>query len=367
MRSQDLRSVVVYSMGRDGSAPIAQALRRTQGVHLRQVYTLHRPVVAKFILQNPDHIPEHLRLSEEIIKKDIPAENPLYFVTVLHDPFSRHIHHTFNLLKNQWGMDMLRQALSSPNGARSYFESVPATHTTEWFEQEYRAATGLNVYGEAFDPQQEYKIFTLGVHKFLLLSAHASVAHQRQILSAFLARDVEPVLEEVSPFEGILSYFTAQVLSEGWESLVHAFWATPYARHFFSPAQIGDFQTQAREKNKALIHQYDALQKRGKREALLKDALSSLGQVSHLSSGIDALVRARGLSTTRSALESILRQLERAQKNLVLASMCTLATWDVGVAVELGAQWYGRAPDERLIRTLAAYQHKMGEISQPLE
>lgn len=148
------KQVVLYSMDRNADAAVAASLRKTRGVHLRQVFTLDRAKVARMMLAEAQ-APRHILTSDRILREELAGKKPFYFVTLVSEP-----HNLF------------------------------AT-ASEWLRHEYRKATGIDV--QSFDSAQTSREYQLGPHKLLLLSARAPRDEQEKIISGFLGRKIAPI------------------------------------------------------------------------------------------------------------------------------------------------------------------------------
>lgn len=371
-QSHDLKtSVVVYSMGSDKSAAITKALQETENLSVRQIYTLNRTAIAQFLLKNPEKegLPDHIRDSEAILTDDLPNEKSLHFITLVSDPFSRHIHHAFTRLKQQVNPDMLGYTLSNAPALRHFLQAISPTHTTEWFTKEYLESTGIDVYTTPFDHKKGYVVFSVGPHQLLVMSAHVSLERQTEIISSFLKTPITPITEDVSVFDGLISYFTAQVLSNGNQEIAQTFWDTRYAKHFFAPQQIFDFKKKALDhidKMRELERKYADIAPLKTRDALVEEALSPVKQVSDLSQFLEEVMTKRSFDGTKTIVESILRQYDRAQRNLLLAAMRTFSKHDLHRSVDFSKKWHDQLSDERITKTLAMLLQKAGEITMPL-
>lgn len=370
MRKQPHKKVVVYSMGRDGSGALFDALSITDGVEARRVYTLDRAKVTKAMLRDEESVPAHIRESERIITQELPRETVLYFITMVSDPFSRHLRQVFYQLRHEVGIDGLKLVLASAEKTLAYFNAVPVTHTTGWFANEYFPATGIDVYKTHFDRDGGTVQFQVGPHHLLLLAEHLSATQKMSAIHQFLGIAIKPVSEERNTHEILYEVFAGQILAQGMEAIALTFWYSAYARHFFSIEQISLFQQQA-EAQKSKSDEAFAVYKNHpvfmSRDKLLQDALSPLMHVPHLVSALQIDIKARGTETTLQTVNGVLQQLERAQNNLLLASMRAVAPKQAHAAVTMGETWLARKKDERIVKSLAMYAQKVGAITKPIE
>src|SRR5690606_1857700 len=92
------KDVLVYSMGRDGSAPVYRSLSICKDLKVRQIFTLDRAKIAQLLMRPANTVPDHVRESEKILNDELPTQKPFHFITMVHDPFTRHINQSFHWL-----------------------------------------------------------------------------------------------------------------------------------------------------------------------------------------------------------------------------------------------------------------------------
>jgi len=362
------REVVVYSMGRDGSAAVHESLSVCPDVHVRQVYTLDRSKIANMNLRE-GQIPAHLRESDRILRRDLDGKIPHYFITMVHDPFARHIRQCFYLLQHQADEGSIGYALANPYAMQSHFESVPAQQTTHWFQEEYLPSTGIDVFATPFNYLSGHQEFKLGIHKLLILSAHLPADQQAGVISSFLDTKIPTVLPEKTPLDGMRDIFMAQILSSSRDQIINQFWYTRFTRHFFSADQIGIFQAQSEDISRqamAMQETLEALKNATTRERLLQDALSPLMQVPQLVTELSVLAERRGPNTVLALTESLMKQMQRAQNNLLLSTLRAIGSDLPKPTAELGHRWIAPPTDERISKSLAATLQHASEITRPL-
>lgn len=367
-KAKSAREVVVYSMGRDGSAAVQDSLSVSPHISTRQVYTLDRSKIANMNMRDGP-VPAHIAQSEKILRENMASDVPHHFITMVHDPFRRHIRQCFYLLQHRADEGGIGYALSHPQAMQAHFESVPSTQTTHWFQDEFIPATGLDVFATPFDHDKGYQEFKLGIHRLLLLSAHIGPERQTDIIGDFLGTRIAPILPEKSPMDGLRDVFMAQILSSMRDRVISDFWYTRYSQHFFSTAQISAFQAQGDDiTHQAIAMQetIEALKNATTRDRLLQDALSPIMQVPQLTAELSILAGKRGNNTIASVTDSLLKQMQRAQNNLLLSAIRAVGASDPRLATELGDRWMPNINDDRITRALATTAQQASGILKPL-
>jgi|GEM_PF-4070621 len=367
-RGKSRREVVVYSMGRDGSAAVHNSLSICPQVRTRQVYTLDRTKIANMNLRDGD-VPDHIVQSDRILREGLTGKVPHYFITMVHDPFTRHVRQCFYLLQHQTDDDGIGYALSNAEAMRAHFDSVPAAQTTNWFQEEYLAATGIDVFAAPFDHARGCHEFRLGIHRLLLISAHLSVEKQTRIISDFLDIRIPPILPEKSTLDGLRDLFTAQIMTGRREHMLRDFWYTRMAQHFFSARQIGSFQAYNDNISQTALSMQDTVDSfryAGNRDRILGDALSPATQVQALTADLSIMTAKRGPDAIARMTDSILKQIQRAQKNILLAGIRAIGEHYPRLASALGERWLSSIRDERITRSLSTTMQRASFIKRPL-
>lgn len=363
------KQVVVYSAGRDGSTAVYDSLSVSAGIAVRQVYTLDREKIEAMKTREDGDVPPHILESDKILREDMARDVPHYFITMVHEPFMRHVRQCFYQLQMRVDASALGLTLSNTNSILEYFYENPATNSSEWFENEFLPATGINVFKHAFDKNSGFQIYTLGIHKFLLLSAHLTREEKTSIISNFLETKIAPVLDETSPLDGLRDLLAMQVLTNDRTKVQSDFWDTPYVRHFFAPEQLSKLQAQYDEASQRVLETQDTVEQiksSGARAQLLTNALSQMQQVQHLTAEISILANKRGADTIANVVDGVLKQLERAHNNLLLSAMRAFSTDDVKRAIAIGDNWIDKPTDERIIKSMSAYLQRDSAIKRPL-
>ena len=117
-----------------------------------------------------------------------------------------------------------------------YFEKQGHLHQLQWFDAEFKAALGIDVYNYPFDKEMGYVQFQEGTYDVLILRTEMDDARKSHLISDFLGtKDLKMVRENVgerSHYGDIYKMFRQQatVPEEYLDTIINS----RYAQHFFT-------------------------------------------------------------------------------------------------------------------------------------
>lgn len=365
---QNVKTVLVYGMGCDGSAPVFESLNATDGVHVRQVHTLDRTKVTNIMLRDADDTPAHILESDRILREELGDDTPFYLITLVHNPLERHIRQAYAHLQQALTPEDLVYAVTNARMMVNFFSALPISKTTQWFEKEYKPATGIDVFDAKYNPKKGFIDFTIGANRLLILSAHLSQDDQTRVLSEFLGVKIVPVQLDTAT-DDLYDIFAGHIIAHSTDVLRQGFWDARETQCFFTSKQIDTFKKQANALAARIMARpdmKDTAAVAGTREDLLQSAISPLFQTSHLIAELDTMNGKYGMESALANADSVLRQLDRARDSILLATMRMNATQDIAQAITFGESWINTTQDERIARALSGLHQRNGAIYRPL-
>jgi hypothetical protein len=113
----------------------------------------------------------------------------IFLISLVRDPFSRNISGYFqNLLQNQ----TYKKAISWEDQVNAIIQSMTTDYDynipLKWFDDEFRASTGVDVYGVPFDAHAKAGLLLETKYPVLILRTDLADAAKLTILSEFLGR-----------------------------------------------------------------------------------------------------------------------------------------------------------------------------------
>jgi hypothetical protein len=236
--------VLVYQMGKVASSSVTQALRRVDGL---RVFQLHE--------MSPDGL-RHLRaalrqggvpadwletyvLCRALYRDIVEAGRRAKVITLVREPVGRNISFYFQNLDLLWQTADAHEKVGLIRLLEEYLDRFDHDDTLVWFDLEFKAALGVDLYAHEFPHALGHLRLDAGPHEILVLRSDLNDSVKAKCLAEFLeVEGVTLVPENVSaqkPYADTHREFMRRVrLPEGY---VDRMLDSKYARHFFSPEE----------------------------------------------------------------------------------------------------------------------------------
>jgi hypothetical protein len=234
--------IIVYQMGRVGSASLANSLRM-QGY--RFVFHVHR--------MNPENIKkareEYIRHKEPPPKEDMGmklywhvavAGRPAEFISLVRDPISRNISAFFRNFRHFTGRGYEDSGVPMEALAQMFIENYNHDVPLNWFDDEPKQALGIDVYEYPFEKKKGYAIIEKGNSRLLILKLELEDKHKERALGKFLGSEHIPWMTsnegEKSSYGSAYKNFLQTVRLP--PTYLEAMCNSKYMRHFYSDDEI---------------------------------------------------------------------------------------------------------------------------------
>ncbi|MGH7443871.1 MAG: putative capsular polysaccharide synthesis family protein [Longimicrobiales bacterium] len=183
-----------------------------------------------------------LALHDEIIRRHIPVR----IVTLVREPIARNVSAYFHILEVLWQRSDAYSALSTEELTRGFLERGRHIVPLEWFDQEFRPVTDLDVYSTPFPAAAGCLRLRAGPHDVLVLRADLDDAAKAQRLAEWLGlEDFELMrMNEAGRKHYAGTYAAAIRQMRLPPSYVDEMLESRYARHFFSAAELMQLRAQ---------------------------------------------------------------------------------------------------------------------------
>lgn len=221
--------LLVYQMGKVGSMSVARSLRAA-GCH--RVFRTHRLVPRNYRRNPPGQ-----RVVSSLLRRRFVLDDSsrLRIVSPVRDPVPRNVSGFFQNL-DRFVEDPVRTPV--PELQRLFVERYPHDVGLNWFDDELRAAFGIDVFAHPFDPSLGHA--TIGKGRVELLLFRIELADDRiaRLLADFVGADALVLLRANDAAARGARHGRAYdefrrtlVLPE---ALAGSIYASKYARHFYS-------------------------------------------------------------------------------------------------------------------------------------
>lgn len=251
-------TVIIYQMGKVGSTTIQTSLEKANltlpiyKVHflsdegMQHAVEFHQKTL-KIPWENTPHI-ETSQFLREKIRTDAAMQWKI--ITVVREPvireiseFFQYVHSMYPELLDENGNIEKRRAIKILQ-TKFTFYNPQKNYTCRWFDMELGGMFGIDVYAHPFDTQAGFAIINQGNIDVLILRLEDLNRNFSQALAQFLnlPKPVEIIKSNVrsdqkrgDTYEELLQEFTIQ------KAICHKVYASNYARHFYSEAEIAQF------------------------------------------------------------------------------------------------------------------------------
>jgi hypothetical protein len=234
---------VVYSMGKVATSSISSAMR-TAGFPVHHIHSLNDKHLLKMATRSitagkfpAPHICESMAWKERLFSK---PELCLY-ISLVREPIARNLSGFFENIQN-----FTKGSLSdySPEDLLAIFvnrykHSIPL----EWFDQEFKAQLGIDVYESKFDTQNKY--VQIGKWNTVIFRADCNDQVVSRILSEALHRKlVVGRANDSSKKSYSAAYRAVKEIAKFSDDFLDSMYNTKYAQHFWTPEEISSFWEQ---------------------------------------------------------------------------------------------------------------------------
>jgi hypothetical protein len=168
-KSHNCSAILIYTMGKVGSSTIyRQLLAKYPWLPAFQVHFLSDYWIKTIIPKMPGRYQVHLELSEKI-KKQLASKSNLRYkiITIIRDPITRDISDIFQNWMDKYKVQSINEVDYSTIVAD--FNSNDHAYTLDWFDTEFKAFTGIDVYQLNYPKDQSYCSFSFPKFDLLII------------------------------------------------------------------------------------------------------------------------------------------------------------------------------------------------------
>jgi len=265
MRSTGRQLVVSYSMGKTGSSALAAAIDRLPGYSACQTHGLTTSARRAALAERstwPIPVPPFGPWSGDFARLYAMAtRRPLLLVVGVRDPVAQAISSFLEVGEYSGVLRDLDEAEPNPAVAQQRFEEFLLLPNREhgrlpqgirdWFSDEMRTATGIDVYAQPFPHEEGFLIVEAERHRVLILRQEDLRQRGPRALARFLGLGDEVPIPETnltanSRYPGLYRTLTSDLRLP--PEVLDAALESRYCRHFYAPEERATMRERWRPK-----------------------------------------------------------------------------------------------------------------------
>lgn len=165
---------------------------------------------------------------------------PIYVICPIRDPLSRNVSAFFQNFTRDTGFELMEKEWTTDELLKLFLNRYNHNVSIEWFDRHMRSVFGLDVYAEAFDVHQKWKVYKRKSVKVLVYRSDLDRSLQQEVISQFIGRDFSGFKEDnVTSEKQFGNKYKAFVdeakLPDVYKTILCR---SAYCRHFWSKSEI---------------------------------------------------------------------------------------------------------------------------------
>ncbi len=240
--------VIIYQMGKVGSTSLDNSI--SNGIHRHNFYPFYNQKVYtskqnKINLSQRFFLPIEYFLLRRYIKKKIDKGNEIKVITLVREPISRNISFLFQfspiVLYNYYFNGGKRENMGETLRfmEKEFYRSIWHTSAEEWFDQELKKVTGINIFDHKFDQSQGYSLIKKNNINLLVLKME-SLNDNEKVIGEFIGdKNFKLKTDNISSDKWYKDlYKTFKANFKPTQKYINSLYNTRYMKHFYSKEEI---------------------------------------------------------------------------------------------------------------------------------
>lgn len=235
---------LVYTLGKVGSSTIYATLKRNlPGVPVHHVHFLSSEYLEVRLPQANEYFRKHIALGRRILADiDKHRGKRIKIITMVREPVQRDVSAMFQTWRGRFG--------DVPFEAKTNAELIADLkgrnfhHTLTWFDDEFKAWTGIDIFTLPFDRERGFSIHRTERFDILVLKLEklndCYAAAMREFIGLDLSRLELANIGEEKLSRDKLKSLAAEIRFSPAE--LDAVYGSRYMQHFFTPEEISNYR-----------------------------------------------------------------------------------------------------------------------------
>lgn len=230
--------VIVYTMGKVGSSTVSTSIDAAGllclDVHFLQKERFLTVLSAYFNDPDMDIIPEHI-LDSMLARNAIIKQNKVRIISLIRNPIMRNISAVFQ--------NTLQRSVDGADAILARLQAYPVRTPDYWFETDFIPMTGIDVFKESIDNENDHFRFSNGKIEVLLLKLEADDDRKSALISDFIGKPttLTRTNEASTKWYFDLYRMIADDPRAIRSSYIEECLNLKYFRKFYSPREISEF------------------------------------------------------------------------------------------------------------------------------
>lgn len=244
--------IFIYQMGKVGSTSLEKSIKNS--VHWHSFYPffnrrIYNSSYNKIKLPTRIVAPVEYFMIRNLFKMKVKSGNKLKIITLVREPISRNISFLFQFAPiflykiyfekgNRANVDKTLELLEE-----EFYERLWHTSANEWFDQDFKEVTGIDIFDHDFDQTKGYAVIEENNISVLVLKME-QLNENIEVIGEFIGDDHFEIVRDNMGSEKWYAdlYRTFKKNFRPKEDYVDALYQSRYMKHFYSPQEIQAFR-----------------------------------------------------------------------------------------------------------------------------
>ncbi len=231
--------VLIYQMGKVASSSVRATLTRLDNLEIIYTHRLSYAYAKQLNLRKKSLGWQLVSLEPSTIKDlhaSVSTESRLKIITLIREPIGRNISAFFQVLDAITGIKNAYSKLTIVELMGIFLKQYPHEIPLIWFDQELKAALGIDVYNTPFPKNKGVMIIKEGRYEVLVMRHDLNDGLKQQSMETFLG--VKPIamrrdnISTDKPYNAVYGIFKESIKLS--DQYITQLLESDYARHFYS-------------------------------------------------------------------------------------------------------------------------------------
>lgn len=235
--------ILIYQLGKVGSSSLYKTLVDiSTGFEVIQLHFLSEKFQNRAF--NQERYEWHLGQIKAVENyRDQHPDRKVKVISLVREPVGRNISDLFQNPKYYLDEGQSLQNISVNDLIDKFKKNNSFDYTLNWFDNEFKEYTGIDVYDYPFDKEKGYSIFSANNFEILILQMEALNRVYKTVLSDFLGVSVAQLNlanQSAKKSSGYLASQLKEKITFSQQSLTSVY-SSRYVKHFYSEEDINSF------------------------------------------------------------------------------------------------------------------------------